>query len=63
MIYERRLSKKIRSWGMNNDFFCFMEDDSEDDIFELYCLMTDDERPEIVHLHKFILPEFVKDLL
>ena len=53
MLYERKLSKMLKGWGVTGDKFFYQEDDTEDDIFEIYMLET---QGGSVKIHKIILP-------
>ena len=57
LIYERKLKSVLKGWGLCGDKFFYQEDDSEDNIFEVFMLTTAGLKCKI---HKFILPESIK---
>ena len=56
MLYERKLAKMLKGWGLTGDKFFYQEDDAEDDVFEVYMLET---MGGSIKIHKIILPECV----
>ena len=47
---------------MSENIFLFQEDSKEDKNHEIYCLTNDKVHSDRIRLHKFILPDKVKEI-
>jgi len=61
MLYERKLSQRLKGWGMNQKVFLYQEDDGEDGIFEIWMLKIDEESSKL-DVVKINLPDQIKSL-
>ena len=59
LLYERKLSRVPKGWGVHGKKFFYQESDYEDDSFEIFMLELDNE--DKMHIRKLELPnEFKK---